>query len=127
MIRAISQFPACAGITSARSAIVILARGQPRAEPRRLKTDGDGYRPWSEDEIFQFMERGSTEWHFNALFALLSAQRGQDQVALRWKDYDGQQLYVVQQKGRRQVKLWIEAHPLLKDALDRRRAAIAET
>jgi integrase len=56
----------------------------------------------------------------------LSAQRGQDQVKMSWTDYDGQQLYVVQQKGRRQVKLWIEAHPVLKEALDRRKAAIAD-
>jgi integrase len=40
-----------------------------------------------------------------------------------WIDYDGYQLYVVQEKGRRQVKLWIKAHPLLKDAVDRWRAA----
>ena len=42
-------------------------------------------------------------------------------------DYDGQQLYVVQEKGRRQVKLWIEVHPALKNALNRRPMAVAET
>jgi integrase len=95
----------------------------PALKPRRLKTDSDGYRPWTEAEFAQFIERSDADWQFNALFGLLSGQRGQDQVAMGWTDYDGQQLYVVQEKGRRQVKLWIKAHPLLKDALDRQVAA----
>jgi integrase len=99
----------------------------PALKPRRLKIDSDGYRPWSQAEFLQFMERSDEEWQFNALFALLSGQRGQDQVAMLWTDYDGQQLYVVQEKGRRQVKLWIEVHPALKNALNRRRTAIART
>jgi integrase len=98
----------------------------PALKPRRLKTDSDGYRPWTQVECLQFMERSDEDWQFHALLALLSAQRGQDQVAMLWTEYDGQQLYVVQEKGRRQVKLWIEVHPALKAALDRRRAAIAK-
>ena len=98
----------------------------PALKPRRLKIDSDGYRPWTEAEFLQFIDRSDAAWRFNALFALLSGQRGQDQVAVLWADYDGQQLYVVQEKGRRQVKLWIEAHPVLKATMDRRRAAIAD-
>jgi integrase len=69
------------------------------------------------------MEKADAEWQFYALFALLSAQRGQDQVAVKWSDYDGTSLYVVQEKGRRKVKLRIEAHPMLKVALDARQVA----
>jgi integrase len=98
----------------------------PALKPRRLRIDSDGYRPWTETEFLQFIDRSDAAWRFNALFAVLSAQRGQDQVGMLWADYDGQQLYVVQEKGRRQVKLWIEAHPVLKAALDQRRAAIAD-
>jgi integrase len=98
----------------------------PALKPRRLQTDSDGYRPWTQHEFLQFMERASPEWQFNALFALLTAQRGQDQVTMQWTDYDGQQLFVVQAKGRRQVKLWIEAHPILRAALDLRLAALKQ-
>lgn len=97
----------------------------PALRPKRLRAKGDDYRPWTEDEFVQFMERSDAEWQFNALFALLTAQRGQDQVEVKWSDYDGVSIYVVQQKGRKTVKLWIEAHPVLKAAMDARKAARA--
>lgn len=97
----------------------------PAPKPRRLKTDSDGYRPWTEAEFVQFLECSDADWQFNALFALLSGQRGQYQVVMGWTDYDGHQLYVVQEKGRRQVKLWTQAQPLLKQALDSRRVVVA--
>jgi hypothetical protein len=39
----------------------------PVLKPRRLKIDSDGYRPWSQAEFLQFMERSDEEWQFNAL------------------------------------------------------------
>lgn len=98
----------------------------PALHPRRLRTVGEGHRAWTHAEFLQFMERADPEWQFNALFALLTTQRGQDQVAVGWHDYDGASLYVVQEKGRKSVELRIEAHPLLKAALDRRKRVMAE-
>lgn len=98
----------------------------PALRPKRLRIETDGYRPWTQEEFLQFMDRADPDWQFNALFALLTTQRGQDQVKVGWGDYNGESLYVVQLKGRKTVKLWIEAHPLLKDALDRRKAEMAQ-
>jgi integrase len=99
----------------------------PALRPRRLRQTGDGYRPWTRDEFVQFMSRADAEWKFNALFALLTAQRGQDQVTTRWADYDGTSLTFVQKKGRSKSKepIVIEVHPVLKDALDRRLDSMA--
>lgn len=70
----------------------------PAMKPRRLKTDSDGYRPWTEAEFAHFIGRSDPDWQFNALFGLLSGQRGQNQVAMGWTDYDGHQLHVVQKR-----------------------------
>lgn len=98
----------------------------PALRPKRMRTDSDGFRPWKQNEFMQFWERSDSEWRFAALFALLSGQRGQDQVAMKWTDYDGASLYVEQQKGRKRVKIWVECHRMLRTALDTRRAALAE-
>lgn len=98
----------------------------PALRPRRLRTDSDGYRPWTTAEFEQFWQRSNEEWRFAGLLALLTGQRGQDQVAMTWSDYDGTSLFVIQEKGRRSVKLWVECHPALRTALDRRRAALKD-
>jgi integrase len=94
----------------------------PALRPRRLRTDGEGYRPWTQAEFTQFWKASADDWRFAALLALLTGQRGQDLVAMQWADYDGAKIYVVQEKGRRQVKIWVPCHPVLKEWLDRRRA-----
>lgn len=101
-------------------------KDNPALRPKRLRIDTEGLRPWTEGEFLQFIDRADAEWQFNALFALLTTQRGQDQVKVGWHDYDGITIEVVQLKGRKTVKLRIEAHPLLKTALDRRKIAMAK-
>jgi integrase len=93
----------------------------PALRPKRLKTGGTGYVPWKPEEFAQFRERSDPDWQF-AVVALLTAQRGQDQVAMRWADYDGSGIHVVQQKGNRRVRLWVPCHPALKAEFDARRA-----
>lgn len=95
----------------------------PALKPKRLKRQTDGYRSWTMAEFKQFCEQADEEWRFAALLALLTGQRGQDQVAMAWNDYDGSRVHVVQQKGGGLVKLWIAAHPTLKKLLDARRRA----
>lgn len=98
----------------------------PALRPRRLRTSGEGFRPWSRDEFRQFWERTGEEWRFAALLALLTAQRGQDQVAMTWADYDGEAIMVVPQKRRGAVRLRVPCHYMLREALDARKAALAD-
>ena len=88
----------------------------PALRPKRLKTGGVGYLPWKPEEFAQFRKRSDPDWQFAVLVALLTAQRGQDQVAMRWSDYDGSGIYVVQQKGNGRVRLWVPCHPALKES-----------
>jgi integrase len=93
----------------------------PALKPKRLKVASGGYRPWTYAEFQTFWTHHGQEWRDAALLAVLSSQRGQDQVAMQWSDYDGARVYVVQQKGGGLVKLWIPAHEELKLVLDDRR------
>lgn len=43
---------------------------------------------------------------------------------MTWADYDGASFFVVQEKGRRSVKLWVPCHPTPRDALNARREAL---
>eukprot|EP01037_Dinobryon_pediforme_P016979 gene16979-17166_t len=79
--------------------------------------------PLSDPTATRFHAKADPEWRFAAMLALLTSQRGQDQVAMTWSDYDGDRMHVVQQKGNGFVKLWIPAHPELKRLLDARRRA----
>ena len=94
----------------------------PALRPKRLRAKGAGYEAWRPEQFQQFWDRSSEAWRFAALLALTTAQRGQDQVAMRWQDFDGESLYVVQEKGRRLVKLWVKAHEELLPLLLRRQA-----
>ena len=102
-------------------------KDNPALRPRRLKQAGEGYRAWTPEEFTRFSEASGAEWRFAALLALTTTQRGQDLVAMRWRDWDGESLRVVQQKGRKRVQLRIQAHPLLRAELERRRAALCRT
>jgi integrase len=98
----------------------------PGVRPKRLTKQTEGFRAWTKSEFQTFCERADPEWRFYAKLALLTGQRGQDQVAMGWADYDGQRVRVVQKKGRGKVKLWVPVHPALKLALDARQAADAQ-
>ena len=95
----------------------------PALRPKRLKAKTEGYRAWTQAEWQQFHERAPEAWRFAGLLALLTAQRGQDQVAMAWSDYDGARVHVVQEKGNKLIKLWVPCHPALKAALDAEREA----
>jgi integrase len=98
----------------------------PALRPKGLKRQTEGFRAWTKAEFQTFCERASPEWRFYATLALLTGQRGQDQVAMSWADYDGQRVRMVQKKGGGAVKLWIPAHPALKLLLDARQATDAQ-
>jgi integrase len=95
----------------------------PALRPKRLKKTTDGYQPWTPEQWDQFQQNAPEEWRFAAFLSLLTAQRGQDVVAMTWGDYDGDMVFVVQQKGGGAVKMWVHVHPDLKPLLDKKRAA----
>jgi integrase len=98
----------------------------PALRPRQLRTDGEGYVPWTPEQFRQFWQQSDDEWRFAGLLGLLTGQRGQDLVAMRWSDFDGASVYVAQQKGRRRIKVWVPCHPVLLDALTVRQEQIAD-
>ncbi|HUC17767.1 MAG TPA: tyrosine-type recombinase/integrase [Acetobacteraceae bacterium] len=97
----------------------------PALRPKRLKRKTSGYLAWTPDQFRQFWQVATPDWRLAAAMAALTGQRGQDQVAMTWADYDGQRVHVVQQKGNGTVKLWVPCHPDLKLLLDRRKRANA--
>ncbi|MFL5283152.1 MAG: tyrosine-type recombinase/integrase, partial [Rhodopila sp.] len=102
-------------------------KDNPASNPKRLKPErSEGYRPWTQDEFKTFMDHADEEWQFNALLALLTGQRSQDLVAMRWSDYnrDKGEIKVVQKKAQEWVATWIPCPPPLKDALDKRFALL---
>jgi integrase len=81
---------------------------------RKLK-GGEGYAPWSWEEIEFFRATARRDiWHAAAL-ALYSGQRLNDVLRMRWSDIKGGLIAVVQQKTGKQ--LWIPAHADLSHVL----------
>ena len=78
---------------------------------RKLK-GGEGYAPWTWEEIVSFRATARRDiWHAAAL-ALYSGQRLSDVLSMRWNDIKGGLIAVVQQKTGKQ--LWIPAHEDLR-------------
>jgi integrase len=92
----------------------------PALRPKRLRSSGDGYRPWAREEFSTFWQASDEEWRFAALLALLTGQRGQDQVAMTEAHYDGTGIAVVPEKRQGQLRMWVPVHPVLKRVLDER-------
>ena len=94
----------------------------PCANPDRLPVQTQGYRPWPLEDFLAFCDRSDPEWTFRAHFALLTAQRGQDQVAVRWDAYDGRGIRFVQMKGGDKIEVYVTvAGTPLKRELDARK------
>ncbi|MFH5927219.1 site-specific integrase [Roseomonas xinghualingensis] len=95
----------------------------PAFRPKRLKTTGEGYRDWTEDEIRQFLA-ANPDWNLRLLLALCTGQRGEDQIAMTWDAYDGTAVEVVQ--GKTGAKVWVPCHPALRALLDAAKAVRGE-
>jgi integrase len=67
---------------------------------------------WQEDEIDKFLTTAPQHIKDAMMLALYTGQRRSDLVMMRWPDYDGQTIHVVQRKTG--VELWIPVHPKLK-------------
>jgi integrase len=80
----------------------------------RLK-EGDGYRAWTDIELAQFMAKAQPMMQVAGALAVYSGQRRSDLARMRWSQYDGSALEVVQQKTGN--KVWIRAHSQLRAVL----------
>jgi integrase len=87
----------------------------PCAGLRKLK-GGEGYEPWSWDEIELLQAIARRDIWFAAALALYTGQRLNDVLRMRWSDIKGGLIAVVQQKTGKQ--LWIPAHENLRQVLE---------
>jgi integrase len=84
----------------------------------KLKTTGEGYRAWTDDEVATFLAfvEDKPFWRLAFKLALYTGQRGQDQVAMPWAFYDGSSITLRQLKTNTLVTVPI--HSELKAELD---------
>jgi integrase len=89
----------------------------PALSVKRFKIRGDGYPPWSEEEIAQFEARHPIGSKARLAIALLlyTAQRVSDVIAMGWQHVAGDAIKVKQQKTG--TTLLIPIHPELKTIL----------
>lgn len=88
---------------------------------------GGEHRRWPDAAITYALGHLSEEYRRAIVLALYTGQREGDCITMRWQDYDGSGVAVVQQKTG--VRLWIPVHRTLKKELDAWRAegSAAET
>lgn len=79
---------------------------------RHYQHDGEGHLAWP-DEVIEAFDAGCP-WHlkFVRMGLHYTGQRGGDVVKMRWSDFDGERIYVMQEKTGK--KLWLRCpKPLL--------------
>lgn len=82
---------------------------------KKLKL-GEGYKPWAPDQIERFREYADPISLLAFELALGTGQRPSDLVRMRWSDYDGEAISVVQ--GKTGASLWVPPTHTLKTFLD---------
>lgn len=86
----------------------------PAARIGRLAT-GE-HRRWPDPAVDHALAHFPERWRRALILGLYTGQRPGDVVRIRWGEYDGQGIYVAQQKTG--TKVWIPAHAELKAMLD---------
>ncbi len=82
-------------------------KGQPKPTPIKR---------WSEKEIEAFIEKAPDRLKEVVMLAYYTGQRRSDLVNMKWEDYDGHTIHVIQKKTGKE--LYIPVHPRLKKVLD---------
>jgi integrase len=82
---------------------------------RHYQHDGEGHLVWPEEVIEAF--DAACPWHlkFVRIGLMYTGQRGGDVVKMKWTDFDGERIYVVQEKTGK--KLWLKCPKPLRDVL----------
>jgi integrase len=79
---------------------------------RHYRHDGEGHLAWPETVIEAFDQDCPAHLQFVRMGIQYTGQRGGDVVKMKWTDFDGQRIYVVQEKTGK--KLWLNCpKPLL--------------
>jgi integrase len=84
---------------------------------RHYKHDGEGHLAWPDHIIEQFDADCPAHLQFVRMGLHYTGQRGGDVVAMKWTDFDGKRIYVVQEKTGK--KLWLNCPKPLLAALKR--------
>jgi integrase len=84
---------------------------------RHYQHDGEGHLVWPEDVIEKFDSDCPAHLQFVRMGLHYTGQRGGDVVAMKWTDFDGKRIYVVQEKTGK--KLWLNCPKPLLVALKR--------
>jgi integrase len=84
---------------------------------RHYQHDGEGHLVWPEDVIEAFDSDCPAHLQFVRMGLHYTGQRGGDVVAMKWTDFDGKRIYVVQEKTGK--KLWLNCPKPLLAALKR--------
>jgi integrase len=84
---------------------------------RHYKHDGEGHLAWPEDVIEKFDTACPEHLQFVRLGLHYTGQRGGDVVKMKWDDFDGESIHVVQEKTGK--KLWLKCPKPLVVALKR--------
>lgn len=84
---------------------------------RHYRHDGEGHLVWPEEVIEKFDADCPAHLQFVRLGLHYTGQRGGDVVAMKWTDFDGKRIYVVQEKTGK--KLWLNCPKPLLVALTR--------
>ena len=84
---------------------------------RHYQHDGEGHLVWP-DEVIEAFDK-NCPWHlkFVRMGLHYTGQRGGDVAKMKWSDFDGERIYVVQQKTGK--KLWLKCPKPLLDVLRR--------
>lgn len=93
-----------------------IVKADPTTGIGRLK-GGDGFEMWADSDLKAFRASAGTIMRMALYLGAYTGQRLSDVIKMKWADYDGERIKVVQQKTG--VKLSIPAHPDLKVFLDR--------
>ena len=92
-----------------------LRTDNPAKDVKRLK-GGKGHESWPDDAIDRFLASAPPMMALALRLGLYTGQREGDCLEMSWHDYNGKEIYVVQNKTG--TKLRIPVHPELKAALD---------
>lgn len=76
-----------------------------------------GWKRWTKEELDKVLDKASVPIRNAILLALYTGQRRSDLARMRWDNYDGKYIHIIQQKTRK--PLAIPVHPLLKIELER--------
>jgi integrase len=87
---------------------------------KSLKLRVGEWLPWPDEALEQFWQRAPRELVVASFVGVFTGLRGQDQIRLRWPDYDGTTLVVTPSKTKdsTRVRLVLPVHPVLKGLLD---------